>query len=172
MPAPREVALIRGILQCTFALLAAASFGGWVVSLGMFIGKTVDIAMLMTAFWVVTALYGLLALAVGSAVGRRQGERGIAAAVLGALLAWGILEIFLFLYQIGSIEMRVPLIVGVAMSAVGALISTLRPADREGLRAELEEEMAELQRDEHAAPPPPMITMPSRTGGESDGTVS
>jgi hypothetical protein len=173
MLAPRQAALIRGILQSTFALLAAASFGGWVVGLGMFIGNTVDMAMLMTAFWIISALYSLLALAVGAAMGRRQGERGLAAAVLGALLTWGILEIFFLLYHIDSIEMRVPFVMGLAMTAIGALISTLRDEDREGLLTELEEGMAELQRDEDNAPPPPMVAcVSSQTGGENHGTMS
>jgi len=155
MFSPRTIALIRGILQVTFALLAAASFGGWVVTLGMFVGMTVDMAMITAGFWVITILYGLLALAIGNAMGRRQGKRGMAAAALGSLLSWAILELFFYLYEIGTPEMRVPLIMGVALSAVGAAIGTMRRADQEALRVELEEEMAELERDEDDETPAP-----------------
>lgn len=146
--------LIRGMFQVTFALLAAASFGGWVVMLGMFVGVEVDMELVRTAFWAITILYGLLALATGNALGRRQGQRGIAAAALGALLSWAILELFFHLYQIGSAEMRVPMITGVALSAVGAAIGTMRRADREALRIELREELQELERQEHEHPAP------------------
>jgi len=145
---PGAKSLIRGMLQVTFALLAAASFGGWVVLLGMFVGVSVDMALIRTAFWAITILYGLLALAAGNAMGRRQGKRGMAASALGALLSWAILELFFYLYQIGSPEMRVPLIAGVALSTVGAAIGTMRRADRDALRVELQEEMEELEREE------------------------
>jgi hypothetical protein len=140
--------LIRGALQATFALLAAASFGGWFVLLAMFVGVTVTDTVITAALWAITVLYGLLALAIGNSLGRRQGKRGMAASALGALLSWGILELFFHLYQIGSPEMRVPLISGVALSAVGAAIGTMRKADRDALRVELQEEMQELERDE------------------------
>jgi len=45
--------------------------------------------------------------------------------------------------------------VGVALCAVGAAIGTMRRADREALRVELEEELAELKRDEDDEPPAP-----------------
>ncbi|MFO8082263.1 MAG: hypothetical protein R6V07_18435 [Armatimonadota bacterium] len=140
--------LIRGMLQTTLALLAAASCGGWVVLLGMFVGVNVDMTVITAAFWALTVLYGLLAVAIGNALGRRQGKRGIAAAVLGALLTWGMLEFFFHLWDIASPQMRVPMIVGVAFTAVGAAIGTVRKADREAVRVELREELDELQRDE------------------------
>ncbi|MFW5866849.1 MAG: hypothetical protein ACOCX2_03470 [Armatimonadota bacterium] len=140
--------LIRGILQTTLALLAAASCGGWVVLFGMFVGVTVDMAVITAAFWALTVLYGLLAVAIGNALGRRQGKRGIAAAVLGALLTWSMLEFFFYLWDIASPQMRVPMIVGVAFTAVGAAIGTVRKADREAVRVELREELDELERDE------------------------
>lgn len=148
MLASSTKSLIRGALQATFALLAAASFGGWFVMLSMFVGVTVDMTVIVAAFWAITALYGLLALAIGNALGRRQGKRGMAAAVLGALLSWAILELFFYLWQIGSMEMRVPLITGVALTAVGAAIGTVRKADREALRVQLREELEELEREE------------------------
>lgn len=173
MLAPRTVSLIRGTLQVTFALLAAASFGGWVVTLGMFVGVSVDMGMIRTAFWIITVLYGLLALAVGNAMGRRQGKRGIAAAAFGAMLSWAILELFFYLYQIGSAEMRVPMIAGVALSAVGAAIATLRRADREALRVELMEEMQELERDEDDREPVSGGDgdLTGMAGGGDDGAV-
>ncbi|MFP4248010.1 MAG: hypothetical protein ACLFU7_00040 [Armatimonadota bacterium] len=140
--------LIRGILQTTLALLAAASCGGWVVLFGMFVGVTVDMTVITAAFWALTVLYGLLAVAIGNALGRRQGKRGIAAAVLGALLTWSMLEFFFYLWDIASPQMRVPMIVGVAFTAVGAAIGTVRKADREAVRVELREELDELERDE------------------------
>lgn len=152
----------------TFALLAAASFGGWVVTLGMFIGVTVSMAVIRAAFWVMTVLYSLLALAVGNATGRRQGERGIAAAAFGALLTWSILELFFYLYQIGSPEMRVPMIAGVALAAVGAAVGSKRAADREALRIELQEELHELERDEDApdeTPAEDLISLRDDTDG-------
>ncbi|MGI5816953.1 MAG: hypothetical protein ACOX9R_02530 [Armatimonadota bacterium] len=153
MLSPADRALIRGMLQATFALLAAASFGGWFIMLAMFVGMTVDMTTILAAFWFLSALYGLLALAIGNALGRRQGRRGIAAAVLGALLTWGILELFFYLYDIGSAQMRVPLMIGITLSAVGAAIGTMRRADREALRVELREELEELERDEDEQPP-------------------
>jgi len=148
MLTPSTKSLIRGALQATFALLAAASFGGWFVLLAMFVGVTVDMTIIVAAFWAITVLYGLLAIAIGNTLGRRQGNRGIAAAVLGSLLTWAILELFFHLYDIGSPQMRVPMIVGVAFSALGAAIGTMRKADRLALRVELEEEIRELERDE------------------------
>lgn len=148
MLTPSTKSLIRGILKATFAFLAAASFGGWFVLLVMFVGATVDMTIITAAFWALTILYGLLAIAIGNTLGRRQGQRGIAAAVLGALLTWLILELFFHLWEIGSSEMRVPMVVGVAFSALGAAIGTLREADRRALRTELEEEIRELERDE------------------------
>jgi len=161
--------LIRGMLQVTFALLAAASFGGWVVLLGMFVGVTVDMAVITAAFWAITILYGLLALAAGNAMGRRQGKRGMAASALGALLSWAILELFFYLYQIGSPEIRVPLIAGVALSTVGAAIGTMRRADRQALRVELQEEMQELEREEGEEPlSEDEITMGAQIDGGED----
>jgi hypothetical protein len=148
MLTPSTNSLIRGALQTTLALLAAASCGGWFVLLAMFVGVNVDMAVIFAAFWALTVLYGLLAIAIGNTLGRRQGKRGIAAAVLGSLLTWGILEFFFYLYQIASPEMRVPLIIGVASTAVGAAIGTVRKADREALHVELREELQELERDE------------------------
>jgi hypothetical protein len=173
MLSPRAVSLIRGTLQVTFALLAAASFGGWVVTLGMFIGVSVSLEMITAAFWVITVLYGLLALAIGNAMGRRQGKRGMAAAALGSLLSWAILELFFHLYQIGSAEMRVPLMVGVALSAVGAAIGTQRRADRVALRVELQEELDELERDEDDEAPPPAEAqlLRGQAGEGDDGAV-
>ncbi|MBD3293778.1 MAG: hypothetical protein GF393_12715 [Armatimonadia bacterium] len=163
---PEVKSLIRGMLQVTFALLAAASFGGWVVLLGMFVGVTVDMGVIQAAFWAITVLYGLLALAAGNAMGRRQGKRGMAAAALGALLSWAILELFFYLYQIGSAEMRVPLIAGVALSTVGAAVGTMRRADRDALRVELEEEMQELEREEDEEP---FLEDEASTGSQTNG---
>lgn len=165
---PEVKSLVRGMLQVTFALLAAASFGGWVVLLGMFVGVSVDMGVINTAFWAITILYGLLALAAGNAMGRRQGKRGMAAAALGALLSWSILELFFYLYQIGSAEMRVPLIAGVALSTVGAAIGTMRRADRDALRVELEEEMRELEREEGEEPLPDDVTETPKQPAEGE----
>lgn len=146
--------VIRGALQSTFALLAAASFGGWFVVFAMFIGVTVDETIILASFWTLTVLYGLLAIAIGNVLGRRQGKRGIAAAVFGALLTWAILEFFFHLFDIASPQMRVPMTIGVACCALGAAIGTMREADRMALRVELEEEMQELEREEDEEPIP------------------
>ena len=139
--------LIRGTLQVTLALLAAASFGGWVVTLGILITGTGSLAEIATAFWAITLLYGLLALAVGNVLGRRQEMRGVTAAALGSLLAWGVLEFFYAAWQIGSPAMRAPLILGVALAVLGAVIGTARKADRDAFRIEMEQERDELRRD-------------------------
>lgn len=144
-------ALIRGTLQVTLGLLAAASFGGWVVTLGVLAAGGGTMEEIAAAFWIMTLLYSVLALAVGNALGRRQGMRGVAAAALGALLAWGVLEFFYAAWQIGSPQMRAPLVVGVAMAAVGAVIGTARKADRDALHVELQQELQELGRDDEDA---------------------
>jgi len=66
MLTPSTNSLIRGALQTTLALLAAASCGGWFVLLAMFVGVNVDMTVIFAAFWALTVLYGLLAL--GSAL--------------------------------------------------------------------------------------------------------
>ncbi|NLO04235.1 MAG: hypothetical protein GX131_00260 [candidate division WS1 bacterium] len=128
----------------TIALLAAASFGGWVVMLGMLVGMPVDMHLVQISFYVITLLYGLLAFATGNALGRRQGMRGIAGAALGALLAWAILEFFFHLFEIGSAQMRAPLILGVALAVLGSAIGVTRPADRAAVLHELRQELEEL----------------------------
>ncbi len=140
--------LIRGTLQVALALLAAASFGGWVVTLGVLAAGRGSVFEVTVSFWIITLLYSLLALAVGNALGRRQGVRGVAASATGALLAWGILELFYAMWQIGSPQMRAPLVMGVAMTVVGAFIGVSRKADREALRVELQQELTELEREE------------------------
>ena len=138
-------ALVRGTLQVTLALLAAASFGGWIVTLGILVGGTGTMEEIMAAFWLITVLYGLLALAIGNALGRRQEMRGVAAAALGSVLTWGVLEFFYAAWQIGSPAMRAPLIVGIALAVVGAVIGTKRKADREAMKREMLQEMRELE---------------------------
>jgi len=144
---------VRGILQVALALLIAASFGGWVVTLGVLVRPGSDMRVIHGAFLVITALYGLLALAIGNTLGRRQGMRGVAAAALGSLLAWGVLELFYSLWKIGSPQMRAPLVLGVALSVAGAAIGVSRAADREAVRLELEQELGELADDEDERPP-------------------
>ncbi len=160
------LAILRGVLQSTLALLAAASFGGWVVTLVFLTRSTGSDGDLRLAFVVVTVLYALLALAVGNAMGRRQGTRGITIAALSALLAWGILELNFALWQIGSDQMRVPFIVGVATAAVGAAIGVSRAADREALRVQLQEELRELAEDEQSG-----LRTASLAAGKSDAAV-
>lgn len=140
--------LIRGTLQVGLALLAAASFGGWVVTLGILAAGRGSVVKVTVAFWIITLLYSLLALAIGNALGRRQGMRGVTASATGALLSWGILEFFYWIWQIGSPQMRAPLAMGLAMAVVGAFIGVSRRADREALRVELQEELTELERED------------------------
>ncbi len=140
--------LIRGTLQVALALLAAASFGGWVVTLGVLVAGSGSMEEIAAAFLLITALYGILALAIGNAIGRRYDRCGVAAAAFGSLLAWGILEFFYAAWRIGSPEMRAPLMLGVALAVAGAVIGTLRGADREAARVELEQERRELEQYE------------------------
>lgn len=160
-------ALIRGTLQVALGLLAAASFGGWVVTLGILASGTGSMSEIAAAFWIITVLYGLLALAIGSALGRRQEMRGVAAAAIGSLLAWGILEFFYAAWQIGSPQMRAPLIMGVALAVVGAVIGTVRSADRRAIRIELEQEMRELEREDEDADQYEVDDCEERRGADS-----
>lgn len=136
----------------TLALLAAASFGGWVVTLSLLTSAGATFRVVSTAFWIITVLYGLLALAAGNALGRRQGTRGVVASAFGSLLAWAVLEFFFHIWNIGSAAMRAPLVVGVPLSVVGAAIGVTRKADRAAMRAELEQEERELDTDDAARP--------------------
>lgn len=147
--------LARGILQVALALLAAASFGGWVVTLGLLVSAGATFEVVNTAFWILTALYGLLALAAGNALGRRQGNRGVVAAAVGSLLAWVVLEFFFFIWTIGSPAMRAPLVLGIPLAIVGAVIGVTRRADREALHVELRQEEHELDADSAARPDEP-----------------
>lgn len=116
--------------------------------LAVLIRPNITVAVIKASLVTITVLYGLLALAVGNVQGRRQGMRGILAASLGSILAWLILELFYYLFTIGSPQMRAPLMVGVALAIVGALIGAHRAADRAALRVELEEELRELEPSE------------------------
>lgn len=136
----------------TLALLAAASFGGWVITLSLLVATGATFEVINTAFWAITVLYGLLALAAGNALGRRQGMRGVAASALGSLLTWAILEFFFHIWNISSAAMRAPLVVGVPLSVVGAAIGVTRKADRAAMRAELEQEERELDTDDAVKP--------------------
>ncbi len=131
---------MRGTLKSALALLAAASFGGWVVTLGMLMGSQVNATMITVAFWSITVLYGLLALAIGNLQGRHLGSPGIAVAAMGSLLAWLILELFFRLFEIGSPQMRAPLMAGIALTIVGAVIGAQRAADLSATEVDLEEE--------------------------------
>ncbi|MGD9496162.1 MAG: hypothetical protein AB7Y46_07615 [Armatimonadota bacterium] len=144
--------LLRAVFASTLALLAAASFGGWVVTLGMLMGMTATATILAVAFWVITALYGLLALAIGSVQGRRYGATGIVIAVLASLLAWLILELFYALFEIGSPQMRAPLVAGVALTIVGAVIGMQREADTRATDVALSEAHPEPVSTEDDAP--------------------
>lgn len=136
--------LARGVLQVALALLAAASFGGWVVTLSLLVSAGATFQMVHTAFWIITVLYCLLALAAGNALGRRQGMRGVVAAAVGSVLAWAVLEFFFYIWNIGSAAMRAPLVLGIPVSTIGAIIGVSRRADRAAMRAELEQEEREL----------------------------
>jgi len=124
------------------ALLAAASFGGWVVFLGILLGAEANMRLVTIAIWSITAIYALLALAVGNIQGRRYGPAGIVIAVLGSLLAWLILELFFHLFEIGTAWMRAPLMVGIALAIIGAVVGVQRAADLSATEVDLEEEDA------------------------------
>ena len=124
------------------ALLAAASFGGWVVFLGVLLGAEANMRLVTIAVWSITVLYGLLALAVGNVQGRRYGPPGIVVAVLGSLLAWLILEFFFHLFEISTAWMRAPLMAGIALAIVGAVIGAQRAADLRATEVDLEPEDA------------------------------
>lgn len=131
----------------TLALLAAASFGGWLVTLSLLVSAGATFEVVNTAFWIITVLYSLLALAVGNALGRRQGIRGVVATAIGSLLAWAVLEFFFYIWDIGSAAMRAPLVLGIPTSIIGAAIGVSRKADREALRTELRQAEHELDAD-------------------------
>lgn len=162
------LALVRGTLQATLWLMAAASLGGWVAGLGVLAAIGGDTRTVMIAFGAVTVLYGVLALAVGNALGRRQGLRGITASALGALLTWGILELLLRGFEINVPALRAPLVTGVAMSVVGAAIGVSRRADREALSVQLQEELGELARDEHSGAPLLQAAIDAGSGAPAD----
>jgi len=131
---------VRGTLKSALALLAAASFGGWVVTLGLLMGTPANGTVISIAFWSITVLYGVLALAIGSVQGRRLGPPGIVVAVLASLLAWLILELFFHLFEISSVQMRAPLMAGIALAIVGAVIGAQRAADLAATEVDLEDE--------------------------------
>lgn len=143
--------LARGVFQATLALLAAASFGGWVVTLSLLISAGATFHIVSVAFWIITALYGLLALAAGNALGRRQGRRGVAAAAIGSLLAWLILEFFFYIWNISSAAMRAPLVLGVPLSVLGAMIGVSRAADRAAAQTEAQQAEEEVEPDSPTA---------------------
>jgi len=136
--------IVRGTLQVTLSMLAAASCVGWLL-LGFLARNTAGVWTLAVSISALTVLYSLLGFALGAVMGRRQGTRGLVSATLGTLLTWGILELFFWLARIGSPELRTPLIFGVPMCVLGGVLGMTRPADRAALRRELQEEMAELQ---------------------------
>ncbi len=109
----------------------------------MLMGMDANLAMVSAAFWTITVLYGVLALALGSVQGRRLGAAGITAAALGSILAWLILELFYHLFEIGSPQMRAPLVAGIALTIVGAVIGLQRAADLEATDVAFGEKAAE-----------------------------
>lgn len=147
MNARRETNLrviIRGSLQVTLAMLAAASCTGWLL-IGFLQGNTAGVWTLPVALIALTVIYSLLGFALGALMGRRQGTRGLVSATLGTLLTWAILEFFFHLAQINLPELRAPLIFGVPMCVLGGVLGMTRPADREAMRRELREELEELE---------------------------
>ncbi len=118
----------------------------------MLMGREPTLAVVNAALWTVAALYGVLALAIGSVQGRRLGAAGITAATLGSILAWLILELFYHLFEIGSPQMRAPLVAGIALAVVGAVIGLQRAADLEATDVEFGEEAAAEEPAEPAGP--------------------
>lgn len=138
--------IVRGALQVSLGMLAAASCVGWML-LGFLAKGTAGVWTLPVSFMALTVLYSLLGFALGALMGRRQGTRGLVSATLGTLLTWGILEMFFHMADINSPELRTPLILGVPMCVLGGVLGMTRPADRAALRRELREEMAELEEE-------------------------
>jgi len=131
---------VRATLKATMALLAAASFGGWVVFLGILLGAEANMRLVNIAMWSITAIYALLALAVGNIQGRRYGPAGIVIAVLASLLTWLILELFFHLFEISTPWMRAPLMAGIALTIIGAVVGLQRAADVSATEVDLVEE--------------------------------
>ncbi len=136
------------------AFLAAASFGGWVVLLGILLGAEANMRLVNIALWSITVIYALLALAVGNIQGRRYGPAGIVIAVLASLLAWLILELFFHLFEIGTAWMRAPLMAGIALAIIGAVVGGQRAADLSAAEVDLEEEDAPAAADDPSATAP------------------
>ena len=136
--------IVRGTLQVTLAMMAAASCVGWLL-LGFLARNTAGVWTVAVTIGALTVLYSLLGFALGAVMGRRQRTRGLVSATLGTLLTWGILELFFHMTGIASAELRTPLIFGVPMCVLGGVLGMSRPEDRAALRRELREEMAELE---------------------------
>ncbi len=148
---PRTGGLVRGVLQVTLAMMAAASIFGWFIALGLIAGRRGSEWTPLLALGLLTGLYGLLGFAVGSVMTRRHGKQGMTTAVLGTMLAWAVIEFFFYLYRISSPQMRAPLIAAVPLSAIGGIVSLSRVRDREVGAQELEEELAATASDEDEA---------------------
>jgi len=138
--------IVRGTLQVTLAMMATASCMGWLL-LGFLAKNWAGPWTLFVSLSALTVVYALLGFAMGGVMGRRLRTRGLAVVAFGALLAWGILELFFYMAGVGSPELRTPLIIGIPISVVGALLGMTRPADREARLRELREAIAELEAD-------------------------
>ena len=148
--------IVRGTLQVTLAMMATASCMGWLL-LGFLARNKAGPWTLLVTLGALTLVYGLLGAALGGVMGRRLRTRGLVAVTLGTMLAWGILELFFYMADVGSAELRTPLIVGIPLSVFGALLGMSRPADREARLRELREAIEELETDddrETGGPPP------------------
>ena len=152
--------IVRGALQVTLGMLAAASCVGWLL-MGFLARNTAGPWTLPVSFMALTILYSLLGFALGAVMGRRQRTRGLVSATLGTLLTWGILEFFFHMANINSPELRTPLIFGVPMCVLGGVLGMTRTADRNALRRELREEMEELEEE--------MAALDEKPAEETDG---
>ena len=135
--------IFRGTLQVTLAMMAAASCTGWLL-LGFLATNSAGENTLVVALSALTLLYGLLGFALGAVLGRRQRSRGMVSAILGTMLTWGILEFFFHLAEISCPELRAPLVFGIPMCVIGAVVGMTRPEDRAALKRELRQEIEEL----------------------------
>lgn len=139
--------VVRGTLQVALAMLAAASVFGW-LGVAFMAGSEATQWTPLAALGLLAGLYGLLAFAAGNVMGRSRGRAGLAAAVLGTMLAWGVLEFLLGLPRLNSPELRAPLIVAVPLAAIGGIVGMSRAQDREVGVQELQEDMAAMSADE------------------------
>ena len=149
---PRPVlAIVRGVLEVALAMLAAGSVLGWIMTVGLIVGARASQFTPLPALVALAILYGLLGFAAGSVMGRRKGKTGVVCAVLGSMVAWGVLELLFWAVGVGLLDLlalRAPLVLAVPLSAIGGVVGMSRAEDRRIAVRELEEELRTVERME------------------------